>query len=141
MLPAAGQGAVNALQDAVILANCLYDLKDKSQTSITDAFQSYYNQRYKHAKAHYESSKLYMKLIGGLTWTDRLARTIVLKYLPESILQRELAKASSYRPQVNFLPLVEPRGSGPVLAQFPSKRYTREQQEKAKNEQKDVVVV
>ncbi|KAG0053781.1 hypothetical protein BGZ83_000416 [Gryganskiella cystojenkinii] len=141
MLPAAGQGAVNALQDAVILANCLYDLKDNSQTSITDAFQSYYNQRYKHAKAHYESSKLYMKLIGGSTWADRLTRSIVLEYLPESILQKELVRASSYRPQVNFLPLVEPRGSGPVLAQLPSKRYTREQQEKAKNEQKDVAVV
>jgi hypothetical protein len=98
MLPAAGQGAVNALQDAVILANCLYDLKDESQRSITDAFQSYYNQRYKHAKAHYESSKLYMKLIGGLTWTDRLARTIVLEYLPQSILQSDILENSKKRP-------------------------------------------
>ena len=141
MLPGAGQGAVSALQDAVILANCLYDLKDNSQASITDAFQRYYNQRYERAKALCDMSKLYMKLVGGLTWMDRLTRTIVLKYLPKSILQRELIKGSVYRPQVNFLPLVEPRGSGPVLAQLPSKRYTREQQEKAKNEQKDVVVV
>ena len=141
MLPGAAQGAVNALQDVVILANCLYDLKDKSQASITDAFQSYHNQRYEHAKAQYEMSKFYQKLIGGLTLSDRLIRTIVLRCLPDSILRREGAKGTRYRPQVNFLPLIEPRGSGPVLAQLPSKRYTREQKGKAKNEQKDVVVV
>ena len=141
MFPGAAQGAVNALQDAVILANCLYDLKDKSQASITDAFQSYHNQRYEHAKVQYETSKFYQKLTAGLTLSDRLIRTIVLGYLPESILQGEFEKASRYRPQVNFLPLVEPRGSVPVLAQLPSKRYTREQKGKAKNEQKDVVVV
>lgn len=39
-------GAVNAMQDAVILANCLYDLKDNTQKSITAAFKSYYDQRY-----------------------------------------------------------------------------------------------
>jgi len=130
MLPAAGQGAANAFQDSVILANCLYDLKDNSQASVTAAFKSYYNQRFQHAKGAYEASKMAGKIMAGSTWSDRLIRTIVFKYMPRSIQQKQLEKTNSYKPQVTFLPRVPNRGTGYVLPQMPSTRYTEEQRER-----------
>ncbi|GJJ71387.1 hypothetical protein EMPS_03737 [Entomortierella parvispora] len=128
MLPAAGQGAVNALQDAVILANCLYDLEDVSQESVTAAFKRYYDQRYTHAKTQFENSELAAKITTGLNWTDRWTRTLYLNLLPPSAQQGIFAKTTTYQPQVAFLPLVPFRGTGTVLPQVPSTRYTAEQE-------------
>jgi 2-polyprenyl-6-methoxyphenol hydroxylase-like FAD-dependent oxidoreductase len=65
MLPSGGQGAVNALQDAVILANCLYDLESKSPNHITEAFKSYKEQRYPHAKYQMDKSRAMGKISYG----------------------------------------------------------------------------
>ncbi|KAG0043519.1 hypothetical protein BGZ83_011326, partial [Gryganskiella cystojenkinii] len=126
MLPAAGQGAVNAMQDAVILSNCFYDLKDKSVKSLKAAFQSYYDQRYERAKEAYNLSQMVGKIMTGQSWSDRLLRTIMLKYLPHSIQQKQYAKAALYRPQIMWLPLAENRGSVAPLPQIPCKRYLKE---------------
>ncbi|GJJ74501.1 hypothetical protein EMPS_06859 [Entomortierella parvispora] len=134
MLPAAGQGAANAFHDAVILANCLYDLKDSSQASITTSFRSYYDQRYHHAKAGYDLSQLSSKIMGGSTWTDRLVRTVIFKYLPRSIQQKQFEKTNSYKPQAMFLPMAPKRGTGYVMPQQPSARYTEEQLEAGRAE-------
>ena len=129
MLPAAGQGAANAFQDSVILANCLYDLKDNSQASITTAFESYYDQRFQHAKGAYEASEMAGKIMAGSTWSDRLIRTVVFNYLPQYLQRKHLEKTNSYRPQVTFLPRAPKRGTGYVIPQLPSTRYTEEQRE------------
>ncbi|KAG0049673.1 hypothetical protein BGZ83_005507 [Gryganskiella cystojenkinii] len=130
MLPAAGQGAVNAMQDAVILANCLYDLEDNSQESITLAFESYRAQRFNHAKEMYDKSKFLAKVVGGLSWSERLIRHIFLHYMPQFAVDADLRKSASYRPLATFLDPIPFRGSGPVLPQLPSKKYQREQEEK-----------
>jgi 2-polyprenyl-6-methoxyphenol hydroxylase-like FAD-dependent oxidoreductase len=36
-----GQGAVNALQDAVVLANCLYDMESTHPKDIAKTFDTY----------------------------------------------------------------------------------------------------
>ncbi|KAF9967484.1 hypothetical protein BGZ65_013033, partial [Modicella reniformis] len=60
MPPSAGQGAVNAMEDAVVLANCLYEISDGQQAitpeKITQAFKNYRDQRYSHAKYQVENS-------------------------------------------------------------------------------------
>lgn len=140
MLPAAGQGAANAFQDSVILANCLYDLKDNSQASISAAFKSYYDQRYQHAKEGYGVSKLSSKIMAGSTWSDRLIRTVVFKYLPRSVQQKQFEKTNSYKPQVTFLPRAPKRGTGYVLPQLPSTRYTEEQRERERRTGEAAVV-
>ncbi|KAG0043154.1 hypothetical protein BGZ83_011767, partial [Gryganskiella cystojenkinii] len=117
MLPAGGQGALNALEDAVILANSLYDLEDSSQRSITTTFQSYYDQRYHQANAQYENSLIAAKVLSGATWTDRLIRGIVFNYLPDFIQQWRFEQMVAYRPLITFLPKVEFRGTGKVLPQ------------------------
>ncbi|KAF9353012.1 hypothetical protein BGX26_009218 [Mortierella sp. AD094] len=44
--PSSGQGAVTALQDAVILANCIYDLKSISEGDVAEALRDFKEQRY-----------------------------------------------------------------------------------------------
>ncbi|KAG0052603.1 hypothetical protein BGZ83_002373 [Gryganskiella cystojenkinii] len=130
MLPAGGQVALNAFHDTVILANCLYDLKDTSQKSITSAFQSYYEQRFPLAKMNYNNSQVAAKLLMGATWTDRLVRTVAFKCIPDFLQQKQFATMVAYRPQANFLPTAPHRGSGQEFSQPPSVRYTKEQAEK-----------
>jgi len=120
---------VNALQDAVILANCLYDLKDISLDGLTEAFQSYHEQRYERTKFLYQLSENLSKILSGLTLSDRLFRWILMN-LPQSVQQRQYAKSAGYRPQVAFLPQVENRGTIPLQPQKPSVRYEQECQDK-----------
>ncbi|KAG0027872.1 hypothetical protein BGZ82_008725 [Podila clonocystis] len=121
-----GDGAVNALQDAVILANCLYDLESNDTKNITEAFKDYHEQRCKHVKTQYETSKLNSKLTFGQTLPERILRFVVFKFLPKSFFDKELIKEGAYRPQVSFLPYIENRGKGHVLPQKPSKRHAEE---------------
>ncbi|GJJ74068.1 hypothetical protein EMPS_06426 [Entomortierella parvispora] len=122
MLPGGGAGAVNAFQDAVILANCLYDVEDRSVSSLQAAFQSYYEQRYEGAKEAYNTSEVMSKVMSGLTWQDRLARWLVMR-MPQWVQQRNYEKAAAYRPQVMFLPQVGDHGMVPALPQKPCARY------------------
>ncbi|KAG0266141.1 hypothetical protein BG011_003128 [Mortierella polycephala] len=96
MLPGAGQGATNAMQDAVILANCLVELKDLKLNTIRFALEDFQEQRYRHARRQYLYSKMVSKLMSG---------------------QRIYEDTATYRPQVCFLPPTENRGSGYVLPQ------------------------
>ncbi|KAI9237903.1 MAG: hypothetical protein BYD32DRAFT_415218 [Podila humilis] len=127
MLPGAGQGAVNALQDAVILANCLYDLESYDTKSIAEAFKDYHEQRCMHVQSQYETSKLNTKITFGQTLSQRILRFVVFKFLPKSFFDKELIKEGAYRPQVTFLPRIPNRGRGHVLPQKPSKRHTKDQ--------------
>ncbi|KAF9921106.1 hypothetical protein FBU30_008899 [Linnemannia zychae] len=127
MLPSAGQGAVNAMQDAVILANCLYEIAlDASDKNIDQAFQDFKQQRYPHVKHQFDLSKTMAKVIYGQTWHERLLRNVVFGYLPESVLHKDTVKAAAYRPTINFLPPPPDRGTCPVLPTKPSKRYQAE---------------
>ncbi|KAG0276347.1 hypothetical protein BGZ95_007674 [Linnemannia exigua] len=128
-----GDGAVNAMQDAAILANGFYDLKDLTSESITAMFQDYYDQRFERAKENVENSRLVTRIMGGQTWTDKIIRTIMFNLVPKFIQQREYARRSEYRPQVTFLPLVTNTGTGNVISQKPSWRYTEEQKQKQGN--------
>ncbi|KAK5807797.1 hypothetical protein F5H01DRAFT_352610 [Linnemannia elongata] len=130
MLPGAGQGAVNAFQDAAILANGFYDLKDLKIESITAMFQDYYDQRFELAKAMVIQSNHATRILGGQTWSDWIIRWIMFNLVPESFNQRTNAKRCEYRPQAAFLPLIPNMGTGKVLPQKPSWRYTEEQKQK-----------
>ncbi|KAG0202927.1 hypothetical protein BGX28_004713 [Mortierella sp. GBA30] len=72
MLPSAGQGAMNAMQDAVILANCLYDLESLTPEAINAALKDYQEQRFEHAKFQYETSKINGRIMSGQVRLSRL---------------------------------------------------------------------
>lgn len=65
MLPTSGQGAINAMQDAVVLANCIYDLEDLKPESLDAAFESYKQQRHGEAKKQVNNSAVNAKISSG----------------------------------------------------------------------------
>ncbi|GJJ77179.1 hypothetical protein EMPS_09538 [Entomortierella parvispora] len=136
LLPSGAQGAVCAMQDAVILANCLYDLKSLKHESIEEALQDYKAQRHPQVKIQNNDSNVNATLFFGQTMMEKCIRHIVFHWLPKSLMNRTVIKDASYRPQVTFLPLAPVRGSGPVLPQKPSRRYEEEQRLKREEDQK-----
>ncbi|KAF9999026.1 hypothetical protein BGZ79_007338 [Entomortierella chlamydospora] len=117
MLPGGGQGAVTAMKDAVVLANCIYNMSDISDQSINTAFENYYRQRYSEAEEMLRQSAQFSKIMHGHKWTERLLRVFTLKYAPDWLMQIVSNNSVANRPQINWLPLVEMRGSGQVLPQ------------------------
>ncbi|KAF9161708.1 hypothetical protein BGX21_002051 [Mortierella sp. AD011] len=115
--PAGGQGAQNAIQDAISLANCMYSMKDSSIKSINLAFREYYKQRYDRNVAMFNESVGLAKVLNGQKITERLIRSMVLKLLTYWSPRSKIQKMFAYRPQIAWLPLIENRGSGPVLPQ------------------------
>ncbi|KAG9070921.1 hypothetical protein KI688_008464 [Linnemannia hyalina] len=127
LLPSSGQGAVTAMQDAVALANCLYELKSFSPDHIQEALQIYKDERFSQVQEQYEASKVNAKLIYGQTFLERCARHLIFNYMPMSVQAKASSKGMAYRPQASFLPLVADRGTCHVMPQKPSKRYLHEQ--------------
>ncbi|KAF9581886.1 hypothetical protein BGW38_000935 [Lunasporangiospora selenospora] len=118
-LPSGGQGAVNAMQDAVILANCLYDISDPTPENILTAFKSYRSQRYDQTKYQMDKCRKIAKMIWGQTIGDKIFRHVAFHCIPKAIQTRMIFKDTSYRPQVMFLPRIPNRGTVDVLPQIP----------------------
>ncbi|KAF9287797.1 hypothetical protein BGZ68_001268 [Mortierella alpina] len=121
-----GDGAVNALQDAVILSNCIYDLASKSAKDVQKAFRSYKDQRYPQAKYQMEKSKTMAKVLYGQTWSERLLRYVAFNVIPQKMQEEQFLKDTVYRPMLTWLPMLPNRGTGSVLPQLPSRRYEEE---------------
>ncbi|KAG0013119.1 hypothetical protein BGZ80_011274 [Entomortierella chlamydospora] len=117
LLPGGGQGAVTAMKDAVVLANCIYSMKDLSDESVKTAFASYYRQRYLEAVDKTKYSSTLTKIMFGHKWSDWLVRKAALSFIPDWLKMKETEKNLADRPQINWLPLVENRGSGAVVPQ------------------------
>ncbi|KAF9908822.1 hypothetical protein BX616_011370, partial [Lobosporangium transversale] len=129
MLPSAGQGAINAMQDAVVVANCIYELgSSTSQEDIEAALQDYKDQRFVHAKEQVRNSNVSGRLLYGQTWFSKLVRTVIMYFLPKEFQKSTLTSSAAYRPQVAFLPPAPKRGTLDIIPQKPSKRFQEEQQ-------------
>ncbi|KAF8975403.1 hypothetical protein BGZ46_009148 [Entomortierella lignicola] len=115
--PAGGQGGRNAIDDAVALANCIYFMKDSSESSIKSAFQDYYKQRYRLAEEEFNNSSFFSKVLNGQKLSERVIRYLVLKCIPEWLMKLQTKNVHQYRQQVAWLPLIENRGKVPVLPQ------------------------
>ncbi|KAF9907712.1 hypothetical protein EC991_010659 [Linnemannia zychae] len=124
LLPNAGQGAVNAIQDAVILANCLYEIKpNPTQENIIRALQTYREERYPHVKTQHSASQVSAKVQLGHNWGEKMLRYFVLNILPKKMQLKQVVKDSAYAPLIAFLPpppghiLKQKQGKGNVLPQ------------------------
>ncbi|KAG9061265.1 hypothetical protein KI688_007603 [Linnemannia hyalina] len=122
-----GDGAVNAMQDAVLLANHLYDITPTNLKNIKTALSDYKNERFEAIKEQYPQSYMSAKLIYGHTLWERVLRYVVFNWLPESLQRKQLLKDTAYRPQANFLPEAAKRGSLDIIRQTPSKRIKEEE--------------
>ncbi|KAF9100496.1 hypothetical protein BGX27_000368 [Mortierella sp. AM989] len=92
ILPGAGQGAVMAMKDAVVLSNCLFNMKDESIESIRTALKSYYNQRYPEAEIQLKTSNNMTKVMFGQKFMERLTRIFLLNYMPKWLWTHEMEK-------------------------------------------------
>ncbi|KAG0077349.1 hypothetical protein BGZ90_007332 [Linnemannia elongata] len=129
LLPSTGAGAVNAMQDAVILANHLYDIKPTSFENIKNAFKGYKEERYEAVKEQYAQTQLAAKLQFGHTFSERIMRYVLFNWVPKSLQMKQMSKDNAYRPQANFLPQTPKRGTIETLSQAPLKRVQREREE------------
>ncbi|OAQ29370.1 FAD/NAD(P)-binding domain-containing protein [Linnemannia elongata AG-77] len=139
LLPSSGAGAVNAMQDAVLLANHIYDIKPTSFENIKRALCDYKEERFDAIKDQYPQSYVAAKLIYGHTFSERALRQVVFNWMPKSMQMKQLLKDTAYRPQANFLPPAPKRGTMDTIPQKPSRRI-REEAEAAKNKATDAVV-
>ncbi|KAG0281194.1 hypothetical protein BGZ95_006020 [Linnemannia exigua] len=129
LLPSSGAGAVNALQDAVLLANHIYDIKPTSFENIKTALGEYKEERFEAVKDQYPQSYIAAKIMFGHTFSERVLRQIVFNWMPKSLQKKQMNKDSAYRPQANFLPQAPKRGTVDVIPQNPSKRIQKEKRE------------
>lgn len=65
MQPSAGQGAVSAMQDAVVLVNCIYEIENVTYENIKAALADYRAQRYEHAAFQVNLGKTLAKIMFG----------------------------------------------------------------------------
>ncbi|KAF9426576.1 hypothetical protein BGZ76_002699 [Entomortierella beljakovae] len=120
--PAGGQGASNALLDAIVLANCLYAMKDNSEKSIHAAFKDYYDQRFEFAADAFKYSTNMSNILNGQKFVQNLMRKVLLNYVPTWVFDQNILHLTSHRPQVSWLPLVKNRGTVKINPQkFKSK--------------------
>ncbi|KAF9437596.1 hypothetical protein BGZ76_000120 [Entomortierella beljakovae] len=120
-----GDGAINAILDALKLANELYEIADNfTAQNVQNAFKEYYNDRYSQANADLQASQKASKLFAGQSWSDNMLRMAVFNFMPTSLVRILYIKSFANRPQANFLPKIQYRGSGRVDSQKESTRYS-----------------
>ncbi|KAF9130631.1 hypothetical protein BGX30_013439 [Mortierella sp. GBA39] len=99
--PAAGQGAVNAVQDAVVLTNLIHTLPSISNSSITNMFKAYQDGRMPPVQASYKSSQISSKIMSK-GFSGAVVR-IIFGHLPDWLWRLQLGAAARYAPSVGFL--------------------------------------
>ena len=58
-------GAVNAIQDAVILVNCIYDIENVTHDNIKAALADYKDQRFEQALFQMNNSRMIGRMLYG----------------------------------------------------------------------------
>ncbi|KAG0280762.1 hypothetical protein BGZ95_008788 [Linnemannia exigua] len=95
LLPSSGLGAIVAMQDAVALANCLYEMKDLTPENISNAFSTFKGERFGRVKGQFKSSRTSAQLFYGQSLSERLLRMVVFNWLPGSLQRREVTRERS----------------------------------------------
>ncbi|KAF9900784.1 hypothetical protein EC991_006887 [Linnemannia zychae] len=130
LLPSTGAGAVNAMQDAVLLANHLYEIHPNSFENVKESLSAYKEERFGAVKDQYPQSYISAQLMYGHTFYERVLRQVIFNWMPKSVMRKQLLKDTAYRPQVNFLPQAPRRGTCEIIPQWPSKRLRKEDEAK-----------
>lgn len=67
------------MQDAAVLANCLYDMKTTSIEDVKAALEDYQEQRFEHVKTQYEASQWNAKVIYGHVRVSHVYRGLTIR--------------------------------------------------------------
>lgn len=108
MNPSEGSSTLNAMHDAVALANWLDTVPSPSKTDVNMALKEYRDERYPIAKEAFDSSQaLAEKLTKKVN--SSTVKTLV-KRMPSWPSKRDVVKMIAARPQASFLPLIQDTG-------------------------------
>ncbi|KAG0339451.1 hypothetical protein BG000_002083 [Podila horticola] len=105
MNPSGGAGAINAIHDAVALANWLSTLQSLGSKQIEKVFKEYRAERYPIAKEAFETSQMFSRNLGKNLLSVYVRG--MMKRLPVWLWKKILGKMYSNRVQASFLPLVD----------------------------------
>ncbi|KAF9370937.1 hypothetical protein CPC16_003397 [Podila verticillata] len=104
MNPSGGAGAINAIHDAVTLANWMSTLRNSDDKVIFKVFKEYRAERYPVAKEAFETSQMFSRNLG-----KNIVATFVrgmMKRFPTWLWKKILFRMNSTRYQASYLPLV-----------------------------------
>ncbi|KAG0371636.1 hypothetical protein BGX24_001396 [Mortierella sp. AD032] len=104
-----GDGAMNAMQDALAIANWLNVLPSSSKKDLENAFKEYKKERYPIAKAGFKSSQQYSRLYGK-TWSADITRAM-MKNMPKWLFTLMMKRIAGNRPIISFMAPPEDKGS------------------------------
>ncbi|KAG0301267.1 hypothetical protein BGZ97_002853 [Linnemannia gamsii] len=107
--PSRGQGGVNAMHDAIVLANLLYALPSSTSADIVKIFEEYKKERHPIAMESYNDAHLASKM-DGRGFFGALVVSIATS-VPKWLWIRVLTSALKARPQVGFLPEIKDKGT------------------------------
>ncbi|KAF9088011.1 hypothetical protein BGX23_007694 [Mortierella sp. AD031] len=122
MLPFAGQGATNAIQSAVLLANLLFDIHSVSEDEITRVFKEYFDGRSESGRLSVASSRQSGTLMHRRGTFGNIMRHIVFNWTPQWAIKKGSDAYNAYKVQVSFLPFAKIRGSFVSKTNAPSRR-------------------
>ncbi|KAG0375838.1 hypothetical protein BGX24_008597 [Mortierella sp. AD032] len=101
--PSGGSGAINALHDAIVLANYVHALPDHATLEqIEKSFASYKTERIQYVELAESTSKALRSMVDK-GWTSTIVRFVV-KHMPSWVSGMVERRILSNRPQVYFLP-------------------------------------
>ncbi|KAF9155360.1 hypothetical protein BG015_010118 [Linnemannia schmuckeri] len=109
MNPSGGLGAMNAMQDALTLANWLNVLPSSSKPDLEDIFKEYKKERYPIAKAGFKHSQQYSRLYGK-AWSADITRAM-MKNMPGWLFTVMMKRLAGNRPIISFMAPPEDKGS------------------------------
>ncbi|KAF9974672.1 hypothetical protein BGZ73_001856 [Actinomortierella ambigua] len=112
-LPAAGQGAIQAILDAVVLANLMHELQSTEVKDLEHMFATYFELRGDVTRQVVETSKKLGKMASGNSTLDLWIRNIVIKLVSSQFVQSRLTRKMAGRPVLNYLPEPAVRGNMP----------------------------
>ncbi|KAG0237082.1 hypothetical protein BGX31_003718 [Mortierella sp. GBA43] len=119
----AHQGAVNAMLDAVILANLIHDLPTASAENLAEIFKEFQADRYVQAKSQMQMNNKVGKVLTGQSWTETLMRKVVVRYISKIYQHFCDDQILADRPQAIFLKQVPSRGHVHASSQRPRKTF------------------
>ncbi|KAF9971233.1 hypothetical protein BGZ73_005851 [Actinomortierella ambigua] len=114
LLPFGGQGATQAMLDAISLVNMLQALPANEPEKIKQGFESHFQNRFPSAQGAYNSSVMAGKLSGERGFVADISRALALKYMPQFMVDYAMDILHRDRPVMNYLP------SPPVLGTVPA---------------------
>ncbi|KAI1298988.1 hypothetical protein EDD11_006583 [Mortierella claussenii] len=110
-LPVGGQGANQAIMDAVHLVNQLYAIPSASLENVAKSFKAYHSYRSPNARDVYKSTGMVASILSSRGFASDMIRNLALAKTPKWLSDLGMDGMNSDRPVLCFLPAPEVKAS------------------------------